>query len=240
MSIRYTLQLIKAFTLSATAVKEEHTDLHYMKTFKLFILVLLVTLNTQAQIDLYNSVTREKLKKEDGAVVTINAKQGYFVSFYDKFIPPDGPHEVSLNRATREVSFSFPYNGETYQIANNWGVISYTFTITAPYFETTTMSRVVSNWVNGPFSYRYIGPWNQKANEFELLSPFKINIGDVYLVPKKEVLEADLTIRSQSSNDLGLLTTKDIANALTISEEDVISLITKGELKGKKSVKSIL
>ena len=206
----------------------------YMKTNLLLNLLLIVTLNAQSQIDLYNSVTREKLKKEDGAVVTINAKQGYIDSFYDKFIPPDGPHEVSFNRGSRDVSFSFPYDGETYYIPNNLGVINYTVTITAPYFETTKMSQVLSNWENGPYSYRYIGLWNQQANPYDLLRPFKIIIGDVYLVPKKEVIEGDFTVRNQSSNDLGLLTAKEIANALTISEEDVIHLITGGELKGKK------
>ena len=65
------------------------------------------------------------------------------------------------------------------------------------------------------------------------LSPYEIDMrekaaGDVKKTTNKT------TLMSQSTNDLGLLTTSAIAEGLKISEEEVIKLITNDQLKGKK------
>ena len=65
------------------------------------------------------------------------------------------------------------------------------------------------------------------------LSPYEIEMrekaaGDVKKTTNKT------TLMSQSTNDLGLLTTSSIAGGLKISEEEVIKLITTDQLKAKK------
>ena len=65
------------------------------------------------------------------------------------------------------------------------------------------------------------------------LSPYEIEMREKAAGDAKKTTNKT-TLMSQSTNDLGLLTTSSIAGGLKISEEEVIKLITTDQLKAKK------
>lgn len=205
-----------------------------MKTLMAGIVLSLLAFRVESQIDLFNSVTREKITIEEGALVSISAKVGFFYNFWDKFLPPNGPHEIKGNRGLTETTFSSPYDGETLYFYDRIGIVSYTCTVSAPGYESYTLSKTNANWPLGPFTTRYIGAWNEHITGKDVLQELKVNIGPVYLVPKKDIIEGDIRISGNASDDLGFLTTIRIAKALGISESEVIDLILNEELKAKK------
>lgn len=209
-------------------------------TFCIFFIMLICYFEAYPQINIYNGVTREKIKAKDGAVLSITTTNLRISDFYSRY---DTHVNTTWQRGTKTVttsSKSMPYDGEDILI-DGWGVVEYSITITSPNFETSTVSEQVSSYVAGYFEINYRGapiyPDEYSAIESKSLNKLE---KDIYLVPKKEIIEGNLNINTgleqpkQQSDDLGLLTTQRIASGLGISEEEVIKLITTNQLKGKK------
>jgi excisionase family DNA binding protein len=212
------------------------------KTFLLLIL-LFFPIFVFSQLELYNSVTREKITGDEGVTLSFTRKGCNFLNVerhYNAFL---NWGSIEGYRSSYSTTNNYSYNGSYVYLPCEF-LISYSITIRSPNYETVGLSQeVIPNYVgdgrfkvdnyDGEVSTSYISDMINKACEM-----YDYNNQPVYLVPKKQIIEGSLDVttkqNNQSVNDLGLLNVKNIAEGLQISEDDVIKLITSGQLKGKK------
>jgi excisionase family DNA binding protein len=208
-----------------------------MKKIAFVIALFGFFLKANSQGNIYNSVTREKLKAEDGVVIQVSVKLLTIENWNWDYITFWKYYDCTWDLVLVSKNTSTTYDGNP--VNYYWNTVaSYEITVSAPYYETTTITGQNFQCVPGQ-------RWAQVSINDEIternppkpdkyLEYASLRFPDIYLVPKKQVIEGDLKVTNQAAGDLGLLTTKSIATGLGITEEAVIELITSGQLKGKK------
>ena len=218
-----------------------------MKTGSLFLLMVLLCLKSFSQISLFNSVTRKMIRADEGVVVSFSARLGYIDNFTWQQVG-EGHVYVSYTKRSQMDNQNYVYEGKPIQIQiYRYGglIINYTLNITSSNYETINYPVVICSEFGADGNVSEY----QKGNGITERVHEPCDIGhhsiydlfeEIYLVPKKEIIEGNINITSKSeqsdkaTNELGLLTTSSIASGLGISENDVIKLITTNQLKGKK------
>jgi excisionase family DNA binding protein len=201
--------------------------------------------NTFLDLTIYNSRTQQPIQKNEG--VTCNYIYTYFTVYYDRYENPPlfGPcinyFHTAVSKTEGQIVIQ---NGEVNDLIQN--AVSIKVTIMGPTYETQVIEEIICPTNNIQFYKKSSYPSDCRSEIAADAEAVCKNDGikgmldierTIYLVPKRTVLEGDVNINMKSesqTNDLGLLTTKSIASGLQISEEEVIKLITSGQLKGKK------
>lgn len=221
-----------------------------MKSTFISIFILLIGLESTSQIWLRNSVTRKEIIADEGVVISVQAKIADVPKFTMEWDYWANVTWVTIIKTSHMTSNSYTYDGSAIDIPC-YAMLHYTLTITSPNYQTLTISNDGTNsatFVECPETLVSIrGDQRNNSSVKDILDKLNngapyIVLGDVYLVPKKEVIEGNLNITNKESekskdkytNELGLLTTKSIADGLGLSEGEVIKLITTNQLKGKK------
>ena len=194
----------------------------------------------------YNSVTKKLINEDEGVTATytsqnfklvvdkskysllLNSYQfAFHTEFYNETQTLPVHESISLNLKNL-LSFKITFSGPGYESQ------SYLVTYCSIYNNFTYYSKDMNNSSTSDAEKRIL---NQIARE-SCSSDVWGSMGQIYLVPKRTVIDGNLNVKTTSverpANDLGLITTLEIANRLSLKENDIINFILKGELKAKK------
>ncbi len=215
-----------------------------MKKLLLIFFVATNSIIAAAQITLYNSSTREMIGENEGVTITFERKVLEFSDVQRHFNAFLNWGWIEGQKYSYSTTDQYTYNGSRIYLPCEI-LIKYTLTIRSPYYETFILSQVVIDNYAGDGYFKFNNYNGEVSADFleqmriSACPSYDFNLqSEIYLVPKKLVVEGSMDVNlktpDQSTSNLGLLSTKSIAEGLAIAEEEVIKLITSGQLKGKK------
>jgi excisionase family DNA binding protein len=204
---------------------------------------------------LYNSETKERIKDDEGVIANCNwsyfnlVNEKHNFSFFLDYYVSDFHTEIGHNFKSESIT-----NGSvSFHLKN---AIDVEIIFSSPNYENSNYECIFCRTYQGQwFSINTESPLIEEAAKW--IAKNKIPCGNsrssetipLYLIPKRTILGGTLNVKiekdqnqdnseinsnQENDADLGLFSSKEIAQKLRVPEEEILKLIRNGELKAKK------